>query len=395
MGTTEKKHSLLSPSSAHRWLECTPSACAEVAYPDESSPYALEGSLAHACAACETLCAIGRGNSAQAEECRREIEELTPQVDGGVTDEMTGHARAYAETVRRIYEAEREEATRPERVEAHIETHLDIDAWAHGTGGTADAIVVGENRLHVIDFKYGRGVRVEAKGNPQMRMYALGALDEFGVERDIREVAMHIIQPRLNANTSDMMTVDELLDWGTETLRPLSEVARRGLGVRKSGEWCRFCRDKGACPAIDAAVVQASTLTLDRQDARSLGETCLPLIPALEMWIETARRNAMTMMLQGSDVPGYKMVRKRSLRRISDPATAINLLKGAGYTEEQILKPGTLKGLGELEKLVGKKEFADMCGPLIVKPEGELTIAADSDRRPTENGGGYFAGIEY
>lgn len=393
METTEKKHALLSPSAAHRWLECTPSAVAESAYADEGSAYALEGSLAHAVAALEVLTRAGKAETPQAKACLQEIEALAPLVEGEVSDEMREHARDYATRVMATYKAETGDADRADRVELHVETSLDLDDWAHGSHGTADIIIVGERRITVIDFKYGRGVRVSAEGNPQMRMYALGALSEFGVERGIEEICMQIIQPRLNAYSTDLMTVDELEEWGLEVLHPLSEMARRGLGRRSAGEWCRFCKDKVACPELDGIAAQAATLQLDRQDARSLGQTCLPMIPALEIWIETARRNAMTMMLQGTDVPGFKMVRKRSLRRISDPATAINLLRGAGYTDEQFLKPGTLKGLGDLEKLVGKKEFAELCGPLIVKPEGELTIAPDNDKRPTENGGGYFAGI--
>lgn len=381
-----KKHALLSPSAAHRWLRCTPSAVAEAECPDETSVYALEGSLAHALCAAKVLGKLGRASQIEALD---EVAELTAEF-GEIPEEMDGYAEDYATMVMGVY---REEADKG-NAEIHIETPLDISDWAPGAFGTGDAVIIGPQTLHVIDFKYGRGVEVSARENAQMRMYALGALDEFGVERDIREVDMRIWQPRLSNFSAETLTRDELLDWGRDYLSPLAGVAARGLGVRAPGKWCKFCKAADTCQALDSLAIGATRTDPLRTDAKSLGEICLPMTGPLEQWIESVRRQALKALTDGEAVPGYKLVRKRTLRKIEDAAKVIEILRGEGFEDERILKEPTLKPLTELERTVGKKRFAELAGSYIVKPVGEPAIAEDADRREAFDSADAFKYIE-
>lgn len=369
---TGRAHALLSPSSASRWMSCTPSAVAEAAVPDRTSVYALEGSLAHAVCERTLLERLGRDTS----RVCAEIDRLAAEY-GSYPEEIDAHAAAYADTVMAIYEAALEEG----RAEIHIETPLDLGDWAPGSFGTADAVVIGPHSVTVIDFKYGRGVAVDARGNAQMRMYALGALDEFGVERAVELVRMMIIQPRLSSVSQDILTPAELLEWGEERLRPLAAVAARGLGARQAGKWCRFCRVADTCAEMDRCARIAEAMPLDRLTGRMLGERCLPLVAPLEQWIESVRSAALKELIAGGTVPGYKMVRKKTQRKITDAALAIDKLRADGFDDSAILRAPALRTLTELERVVGKKRFAELMGDLIVKPEGEPTIAEESDRR--------------
>ena len=335
--------------------------------------FAREGSLAHAICARTILRRLGRDT----EEADSEILALHEEFVEGI-EEMQEHADTYADVVLRTFS---EELDADKGAEIHVETPLDLDEWAPGSFGTSDAVVVGRDTLHVFDFKYGRGVQVDAEGNAQMRLYALGALDEFCVCRDIRTVRMTIVQPRVGGLSAATMSRDALLHWGTETLRPLAEVAARGLGARRAGRWCKFCR-AGRAPDHH------------RQDARSLGETCLPMCGPLEQWVEDVRSRALTMLIRGEDVPGYKAVRKRGRRVITDPDALGAKLESVGFEPERIYRPRELKTLGELEKTVGKKAFATLAGELVAKKEGELTIAEATDRREADTGAGAFDGIE-
>lgn len=240
---TERKHALLSPSSAHRWLHCTPSAVAESKVEDRGSRYALEGTLAHAVAERELLKMFSRDASRAEEEIR--------QIRVPITGEMMEAVRRYANFVANLYTEER--AKFPVgTTELHVELPLDLGAYAPGSFGTADAVIVSPRNLMIFDFKYGQGVEVKAAGNPQMRLYALGALDEFGLERDIRTVTDFICQPRRECLVNaESMTAEELLEWGFDYVRPLADVAYRGIGERVCGYWCKFCKVAPMCDRLN------------------------------------------------------------------------------------------------------------------------------------------------
>ena len=251
MGTqaTGKKHALLSASSSHRWLECTPSAVAESTYPETTSAYAEEGSLAHAICARKLKRALGLPHR----EEDIEIEELRDYY----SEEMEGHTDRFVDHVLARYEEARRECHGARLL---IETRLDFSFFVPEGFGTGDALIVTDGRIEVIDFKYGKGVRVDAVENPQMKLYALGALDEFDYRYTIDEVRMTIVQPRLGHLSEWSQSVETLLAWANNELHPLARLAFIGKGARHAGEWCRFCRAKPDC-----AMHRAYGLT---QDAR-------------------------------------------------------------------------------------------------------------------------------
>lgn len=380
-----KQHALLSPSAAHRWLECTPSAVAESQVADEGSVFAAEGSMAHALCALMLNEALGR----HTEDAEQEIKDLTMTL-GAPTDEMDGYASAYTEFVLGLYEKE----NRDGKAEIHIETLLDLDTWAPESFGTSDAVVVGPDTLHVIDFKYGKGVEVSAVNNPQMRMYALGALEEFGVTRNIKKVATHIWQPRIGNYSNEEILVSDLFNWGLNYLQPLARVAFRGLGVRHAGPWCRFCSASRGCRALDEYAIIASATPVESMSAEGIGNLCLPMVGPLEQWIQDVQDSALRYMLDGTAVPGYKLVEARTKRKVSDPERLTEVLRGLGYADDQFMKAPELQTLTALEKLVGKKRFAEAAKDCLVKDRGKPTVVPDSDKRAVYSPAGAFDNIK-
>lgn len=380
-----KKHALLGPSASHRWLHCTPSAVAEAAVADEGSTYAAEGSMAHALCAMMLNDALNRDTK----EAEQEIEELVMTL-GEPTDEMDQCAQTYSDFVLDLYEKE----NRDGGAEIHIETLLDLSTWAPESFGTSDAVVVGPDTIHVIDFKYGKGVEVSAVENPQMRLYALGALEEFGVTRKIEKVVTHIWQPRIGNYSHEEIAVKALVDWGSNYMWPLANVAYRGLGVRNAGPWCKFCSASRGCRALDEYAIIASATPVESMSAEGIGNVCLPMIGPLEQWIDDVKGSALRYMLDGTPVPGYKVVESRSKRVVSEPEKLAEVLRGLGYADELFMKEPELRTLTALEKLVGKKQFAEVARECLTKAPGKPTVVPDTDRRSSYNPGGAFDNIK-
>lgn len=380
-----KKHALLSPSSAHRWLNCTPSAVAESKVGEESSEFADEGSLAHALCA-HKLNTVLKRSTKDAED---EMDQLRSK--GCLTTrEMEEHADTYAEFVMDTYNREGGKGN----AEIHIETLLDLSTWAPQSFGTSDAVVVGRDTIHVIDFKYGKGVEVSAQGNPQMRLYALGAMEEFGVERKILRYVTHIFQPRIGNYSSEEISAEELLLWGQEYMRPLADVAFRGLGVRSAGAWCKFCSASMGCPALDQLAMTAYSIPVDSMSAEGIGNVCLPMTGPLEQWIDNVKEAALKYLMDGTPVPGYKVVESRTKRKISDPGKLTGILRDLGYRDDMFMKAPELQTLTALEKLVGKKLFGEVAKDCIVKDPGKPTVVPESDRRQNYSSTGAFDNIK-
>ena len=369
-----KAHALLSPSAAHRWLHCTVSPRFELEFPDRGSSFAEEGTLAHA------LCAKRLKEFLDIDTAGEDA-EIAELEDRYRTPEMESHAEAYAAAV-----LERLSLARRETPDARllVETRLDFSARIPDAFGTADALIIADGTLEVIDFKYGKGVRVEAENNPQMMIYALGAYDAFCLEYDIRTVSMTIVQPRLDNMETFSMPVDGLLEWADSVLRPKAEAAWSGKGHTEPGEWGRFRKAAGSCRALtdmcyDTAARHAAVPAIPDGE---LASDVLPLLSTVRIWLEAVEKYALERALAGAELSGWKIVEGRSNRVITDPGGAADALKDAGFIPEQIYRPRELRTITDLEKTVGRKNFAILCGPFITKPQGKPTLVPESDKRP-------------
>lgn len=367
-------HALLSPSAAHRWIHCTPSVRLEEGVKDEGSDFAAEGTLAHAIASRKILETLGRPHDEQ----DREIGELRERY---YSEEMEGYTDTYRSIV---LEKFNEAKTRSKDAQLLVEVRLDFGAFLPDAFGTADAVIIADDLMEVIDFKYGKGVKVDADHNPQMMIYALGALDEFLLDYDIKRVRMTIVQPRIDNLSECGMMVGELTAWRTVILKPAAEKAFAGVGDQVPGEWCQFCKVRSVCSAIAEKARQICNE--DFREARLISDEdipgLLPLVPVLKGWLEDFASHALQRALDGAAIKGYKLVEGKSNRQITDQDALLGALLVKGYQRDDLLKKPELKAIGELEKLVGKKAFAEIGKPWLVKPQGKPTLAEESDKRP-------------
>ena len=370
------KHALLSASGAHRWLECTPSAQLELQFPQSASEYAEEGTAAHEL--CELTARYWLGEISEAE-----YENQRDELAKGkyYNAEMQECANDYAKFVAEKTAAARETC---EDAFTALEVRVDFSKYVKDGFGTGDCIIVSDNVLEIIDFKYGKGVRVEAAGNPQMKLYALGAYLEYNTLFDIDSVRMTIFQPRLSGvQSSDEITVKELLEWAEKYVKPRAKLAYKGEGeFAPSEEVCKFCRAKAQCKAradknlklFDEA---PDILLLTPEDAGKILEQA----GDIQSWLADLESLVSSTLLAGQPVEGWKMVEGRSNRRFADELKVVAAMKSAGY-DESLLYERKLITLTQMEKDFGKKAVAETLGELIVKSQGKPTLAPAKDKRP-------------
>lgn len=368
-------HALLSPSSASRWLNCTAAPHLEADMPDVSSGFAVEGTLAHAYCAKKLKTFLGLPT----EHEDKEIAELADYHTG----EMDEYTDAYATIVIEKYNAAR--AITPD-AQLLVETRLDFSEHIPDSFGTADAIIIADGTMDVIDFKYGKGVSVSAFKNPQMQIYALGAYDKFSFEYRINRVRMTIIQPRIDNLSDYELSVSDLMAWTDEVLTPRAQEAFSGKGTQTPGEWCRFCKVKSRCRAL---ANQSLKTALEKPDPQLLNPQeladVLPKLETIKIWLTGIEEYALHTALSGTAVPGWKVVEGRSTRKITNPTAVSDALSGAGIGRDLLYKPQELLPITELEKLVGKKQFAALCAQWISKPQGKPTLVPESDKRQAIN----------
>lgn len=366
-------HALLSPSAAHRWLHCTPAPRLEANVEDEGSSFAEEGSLAHAYCAKKLKTFLGQATDSE----DKEIAELNEQYHTGEMDE-------YTDTYKTIV-LERFNATRAVTPDALllVETHLDFSDYVPNAFGTADAIIIADGVMDVIDFKYGKGVEVSAVDNPQMMIYALGAYLKFAFEYNIGAIRMTIIQPRIDNLSQATVSVTELIGWAEKVLKPKAQEAFEGKGKQQPGNWCRFCKVKCRCRALADTCQQIAEKANDPKllTAEELGEKVLPLLPIVKTWLTGVEEYALAQALSGVKLPGWKIVEGRSVRKITNPSKVGDILEATGYDSSLVYKPTELRTITDLEKTVGKKLFAELCGAYIEKPKGKPTLAPLKDKR--------------
>ena len=376
-------HALLSASSSHRWLNCPPSARLCEGYDDKGSDFAAEGTDAHALCEFKLRTALGM-------EGKNPTEDLS-----WYSSEMEECANGYVSFVMELVEEAKK--TCPDPV-VLIEQRLDYSKYVEEGFGTGDCLIIADGTLHIVDYKHGRGVLVEADDNPQMKLYALGALARYALLYKVERVILSIAQLRLGEPTEWETTPDELYKWASEYVRPRAQQAYNGEGEFHAGDHCRFCRAKAKCRAYaEANMAVTEQHTPDEDPALLTDEEIGRLLTRAEpflKWFGAVQTYALDAALGGKTIPGWKAVEGRSVRQFDDIDAAFADLRAAGIEDALLYerKPLTLSGV---ERLLGKKQFAELCGGHVVKPAGKPTLVPESDnRKPYSRAAADFAAIE-
>ena len=362
----DRAHALLSASSAHRWLECPASAVAATAYPGTDTEFTREGTLAHEVAEC---IAYGVGPASVKDDLDRI----------GVADkEMIDCAIGYRDYI--------QEQTKSDSAHVLLERRVDFSPWVPDGFGTCDCIILQDDTMTIIDYKYGVGVPVSAVDNPQLKLYALGALNDYGFAFEVSKIEMHIYQPRINNVSVDKCTVDELMDWAEKTVKPTAEKAAQGKGGYKAGEHCRFCPHGGKCRTLS----KFCTDFVETHDLRvgvpklapfEVAEV-LAMEPVIALWLKKVKELALNSLLDGEAIPGFKVVEgKLGNRKWTNEDDVARVLTGAGFTAEEITETKLLSPAA-MDKAIGKKKAAELLEVFIERSPGAPTIAPENDKRP-------------
>ena len=361
-------HAVLSASGSHRWLNCTPSARLELEFENTGSEAAREGTAAHA------LCEH-KLKRALRMRSKRPVSDYD-------SDEMEECTDAYVEFVMEQYEAAKQVCKDPVVL---IEQRLDFSCYVPDGFGTGDCIIISDDRLHIIDFKYGMGVLVEAEDNPQMKLYALGALAVYDALYDINEVSMTIFQPRRENVSTWTVSVADLKAWAETELKPKADMAYNGEGEYLPGEWCTFCRAAVRCRARAEEKLKLAQTEFRMPPLLTDAEIedILSVLPDLTKWANEITAYALDAALNhGKEWNGFKVVEGRSVRKYRDEDAVAEAAKAAGYRD---IYRQTLIPLTEMQKLMGKDRFEDILGGLIYKAPGKPTLVPKSDKRPAVN----------
>lgn len=369
---TPEHHAVLSASSAHQWMHCTPSVRLSEGAPDRISEYAEEGRLAHSIAELKL---------------RKKFEVMTQHTYTAQLNKLK-KAPLYSPELDTITDTYRDYVTElamayPQRPAVVIEQRVEFSRWVPEGFGTSDCIILGGDRMDVVDFKAGRGVTVEAERNPQMMLYALGALQAYSIFYDIRDIHLHIVQPRVRSEPSTWaIPIEDLLDWADAEVKPLAEKAWRGEGETTPGDWCRFCRIKAQCRARAdqyAALQDFAAVPAPLMSDAEIGER-LTQAKGLVQWAKDLEAYALTACLEGRELPGWKAVEGRRTRVFDDPDAAFGDIVAAGVDEAMLYERRPLT-ISQIEKVVGKTRFAEIAGAHILKSPGKPTLAPASDKR--------------
>lgn len=363
-----KAHAILSASSSHRWLNCPPSARLCEAYENKGSDYAAEGTDAHSLCEYKLRKALGM-------DAVDPSEHLT-----WYNEEMEDCANEYASYILDLVEAARETCADPIVL---IEQRVDFSRWVEQGFGTADCIIIADGTLRIVDYKHGLGVLVSSEDNPQMKCYALGALELFDDIYDIDRVSMTIYQPRRQNVSTFEMDKSDLYAWADETLKPTAELAFAGDGDFRCGEWCGFCKAKHQCRARAEA-----NLLLAQHDFKlpplledSEIEIILSRADQLVSWVSDIKEYALRQAVSGKDWAGFKLVEGRSNRRYTNEAAVVQAVSKAGFDPYE----RKLLGITAMQKLLGKSRFEELLSAYIEKPQGKPTLVPESDKRPVMN----------
>lgn len=369
------KHAQLSPSASERWIQCPASIRMEAQVPPGvESSYAAEGTAAHALAEIKASLAFWITTPQAARRARAAWEkEYGKELELWDLAEMDRHTDSYVELIRAALELHpNSQLMLEQRMDTGVPT-----CW-----GTSDAVIVSTEHVEIIDFKYGQGVRVDAEGNSQLRLYALGALDTYGdLLGKTQEIRITVHQPRLDHTSTEVLTPLELRKW-RESIIPIAEEAlsdNARFGPSESA--CRWCPASGRCKAqLEDVFKQDFEADPETLTPEQVAET-LAKVPSIREWLKAFEEAALTMAYsEGVQIPGWKVIMAGGRRSIKDPNGALEALSKAGYSSEQVSKK-SLVGIGELEKLLGKDGFNDVLGSFVAKSEGRPSLVVDTDKR--------------
>ena len=371
---SSRAHARLNASSSHRWMMCPPSVKLSEQFEDKPSPYAEEGTFLHEL--CELKLHRYLGDMAadliEQQYAEHRDNDFYSDEAESVTDEYVAFCIETIEAVR---------SSCPDPL-IMVEHRLDYSEYVPEGFGTGDLVIVADGVIEVIDFKSGRGVRVDAERNSQLMLYGLGALLEFDPLYDIRTVRMTIVQPRLSNTSTYEVTAGELVCWAENEVYPKALLAYEGKGEFCAGEWCRFCKARYTCRKRSEYHMRLAERDFRQPDLLSEEEIAdiLPVAESLNSWVQDLLAYATQEAVAGKRWPGYKLVAGRSIRRYTSEAEVIKAATEAGYTD---IYKTTLLGVGELEKRLGRKKFGELLGRFVVKPAGAPTLVPETDpRRP-------------
>lgn len=369
-------HAKLSSSASKRWLGCPGSVKLSEHYPNGSSIYADEGTIAHG---------MAEGMISKDDKLVQKYEVEAARFYGehpelnGTFLEMKMILQPYVDYVFEEYAAQVHEDGAAQLM---TEERVDLTEYIPGGFGTSDVVILRQGRLHIIDLKYGKGVSVSAEDNPQLKLYALGTLARFDMLYDIEDVVMTIYQPRLDNVSTDTIKAKDLYTWGEEVIKPGAQLALSEDAPVHAGDWCQFCPARYDCKerARDAMELQKylGQMVLSPEEiAEILGK-----IDRLTKFAEDIKDSALTKALDGEEIPGWKVVEGRSIRKyVGSEEEIVRQCEGAGY-DPALLYERKLLTITNMEKLMGKKQFAEVLGAYVEKPEGKPTLAPESDKRP-------------
>lgn len=369
-------HAKLSSSASKRWLGCPGSVKLSEHYPNGSSIYADEGTIAHG---------MAEGMISKDDKLVQKYEVEAAKFYGehpelnGTFLEMKMILQPYIDYVFEEYAAQVHEDGAAQLM---TEERVDLTEYIPGGFGTSDVVILRQGRLHIIDLKYGKGVSVSAEDNPQLKLYALGTLARFDMLYDIEDVVMTIYQPRLDNVSTDTIKAKDLYAWGEEVIKPGAQLALSEDAPVHAGDWCQFCPARYDCKerARDAMELQKylGQMVLSPEEiAEILGK-----IDRLTKFAEDIKDSALTKALDGEEIPGWKVVEGRSIRKyVGSEEEIVRQCEGAGY-DQALLYERKLLTITNMEKLMGKKQFAEVLGAYVEKPEGKPTLAPESDKRP-------------
>lgn len=383
MMAAERAHAVLSASSSKQWLNCPPSAHLREQFPEAPSDAAQEGTLAHQF--CELkLRRLFLEPGMPDKDYKAEIGKLKKA--DHFSNEMERYTDEYADYVKEVAYGY------PSAPYIAVEKKVDYGHVAPEGFGTADCILLHGTELHVVDFKYGKGITVSAEGNSQMALYALGAIRAYGLIYPVEEVYFHIVQPRVRNFSRWETSVKELNAWTEAVVRPAARKAYEGGGEFRQGKWCDdcFCCVAGTCRARAEENVPVLQSQTDPKTGRMRSEALLtneeigellPLLQKAEPWIKKVKKTALSKLMAGEAIPGWKLVEGRSNRELTDVKAAYAALVKAGYKKAMLYEQTPLP-LTQAEKLITKEDYDSILAKFVVKPKGAPTLAPEDDERP-------------